>query len=173
MKKNPILPLLGALAMLVALFTFNGSAFAATTPNVTPSSFSAHLAELQKTCRVVSVHLNGAATEATCLQQKSSNTVQPYTFQSSCFPGAYNLAIYNNNYSGELCFLGRGYLPVAIYQVNEVYNAGSTSWYRYYRSGIGTFQTIPAGDDQVLQTSNSNIEITQIMDGCGAYPASC
>ncbi len=119
------------LAVLTFLVMFNGNAHAAA-----PSS-SVDFAALQKKCAVIEVHLNGSQYTIACSQIRSSST-HPNTGQGSCLLS--DLTVKNYNYTGKLCFIGKGYLGVQIYSVDEVDNPiGIVSdWIHYYNPSANT-----------------------------------
>src|SRR6266436_117904 len=127
MRKYRILPLLAAVILLISIFAFSGVASAATVTSAIQKGqpdFSTQLTALQKACRVVTVSLNGATHTAVCTQSRQTAVVSPNSYRTPC--GWNNeMIIWNYGYSGELCFMGGGYLGVAIYQVDEVDNTQS------------------------------------------------
>jgi hypothetical protein len=83
----------------------------------------------------------------------------------TCNVGATNIQVWNNDYGGQLCFQGLGYLGVNIYQVNEVDNESqggySDMWMRYYRP-YGITCTIQPYHFKTFGGGITNVEVTQL-----------
>jgi hypothetical protein len=79
--------------------------------------------------------------------------------------GATNIQVWNNDYGGQLCFQGLGYLGVNIYQVNEVDNESqggySDMWMKYYH-GYAVTCTIHPYHYKYFGNGITNVEVTQL-----------
>ena len=170
------------LIVIAAIFAFSGQVSSATTPHSTPhqsasSDFSAQLAALQKTCQVVSVHLDGAKHTAACTQSRQTGSLGVGgTHAGAALPNSYatgcgwnhEMILWNYNYTGELCFMGAGYLGVAIYQVDEVDNTDCcfyVHWFRWYQPG--TFTNV--GPNSSKHFNTPGVYVTQLCIDCGNH----
>ncbi len=134
------------------------------------STPSIDLAPLQKTCAVLSIHLNGAHHTITCLHThmpKLPPGKTSYLNQGPCIPYVTTMQIFNYAYSSTLCFEGAGYLGVRIYRVNEIDNTNiDFGWVKWYHEGSrqGHYCTIIASDS-AYWGNNTNVTLTQINSG--------
>lgn len=167
MKKSRVFPIVASLILALSIFASGGVVNAAAAPSPTHSGqpdFSTQLAGLQKMCRVVTVQLDGAKHTASCTQSRQAKALSPNTWRTAC--GWNNeMIIWNYNHTGELCFLGAGYLAVAIYDVVEVDNTDVIiyhHWFRWYQPGTTTW----LGPKQSAYFNTPGVYVTQICLDC-------
>ncbi len=165
-----ILTFLGILMLLsVAFLSVGRSAYAATSSSNPVVDFTA----LQKTCRVINIHLSGSTHITTCDRTFAQNRSKPIplTGRTDCKVAYDTVNMYTNSYNQVLCFNGTGYLGVAIYKVNEVDDIdpsrttqANSDWFRAYApSGETIYQT--PGDTWYFGSS-STVKVTQLCIGC-------
>lgn len=144
------------LSVLFAFVAMGGVASAAT------NSSTVDLAAMQQWCAVIKVSLHGEQHTITCLQ---THKVHKDLSRTTCGSGITNITVWNNDYGGQLCFTGFGYLGVNIRQVNEVDNDGQSGpyamWMRYYW-GYGVTCTIPPNWFKYFGNGITNVEVTQL-----------
>lgn len=122
-----------AIFIIVWISVLFPSSNVASASSVSPPSVD--LTQLQRTCAVLAIHLNGAQHTITCVHKDPPSQNHALS-QGPCIPFVTTMQIFNYAYNATLCFEGDGYLGVRIYQVNELDDTSNGfAWVKWYHQG--------------------------------------